>query len=185
MQGRYGQTVEIVPRVSADVLEQFMVDVFTGVGVPIEDAKICAEVLIAADLAGIDSHGISRLKPIYYTRIKEGILSPITKIDIVREGPTTAVLDGNNGMGHVIAKKAMEIAIEKASEYGMGMVAVRNSSHYGIAGYYTNMAADAGMIGVSGTNARPSIAPTFGVENMLGTNPLAFAMPSDEPFPSP
>ncbi|NLM39274.1 MAG: Ldh family oxidoreductase [Firmicutes bacterium] len=183
MQGRYGQTVEIVPRVSADVLEQFMVDVFTGVGVPIEDAKICAEVLIAADLAGIDSHGISRLKPIYYTRIKEGILSPITKIDIVREGPTTAVLDGNNGMGHVIAKKAMEIAIEKASEYGMGMVAVRNSSHYGIAGYYTNMAADAGMIGVSGTNARPSIAPTFGVENMLGTNPLAFAMPSDEPFP--
>src|SRR5690554_863680 len=117
MQGRHGQTVELVPRVSADVLEQFMVDVFTGVGVPIEDAKICAEVLIAADLAGIDSHGISRLKPIYYTRIKEGILSPITKIDIVREGPTTAVLDGNNGMGHVIAKRAMEIAIEKAKEY--------------------------------------------------------------------
>jgi LDH2 family malate/lactate/ureidoglycolate dehydrogenase len=85
-------------------------------------------------------------------------------------------------MGHVIAKRAMEMAIDKARTYGMGMVAVRNSSHYGIAGYYTNMAADAGMIGICGTNARPSIAPTFGVENMLGTNPLSFAMPTDEEF---
>jgi L-2-hydroxycarboxylate dehydrogenase (NAD+) len=177
-----GQAVAVVPRIQAGVLRQFMVDVFTGVGVPSDDAEICADVLIAADLQGIDSHGISRLKPIYYTRIKEGILSPITKIDVVREGPTTAVLDGNNGMGHVISKRAMEMAIAKAKSYGMGMVAVRNSSHYGIAGYYTNMAADAGMIGISGTNARPSIAPTFGVENMLGTNPLAFAMPSDEEF---
>ena len=182
MENSVGQAVAVVPRIQAGVLRQFMVDVFTGVGVPSDDAEICADVLIAADLQGIDSHGISRLKPIYYTRIKEGILSPITKIDVVREGPTTAVLDGNNGMGHVISKRAMEMAIAKAKSYGMGMVAVRNSSHYGIAGYYTNMAADAGMIGISGTNARPSIAPTFGVENMLGTNPLAFAMPSDEEF---
>jgi LDH2 family malate/lactate/ureidoglycolate dehydrogenase len=159
-----------------------MEDVFVGVGVPKEDAETIADVLITADLAGFDSHGISRLKPIYYNRIKDGILSPITKIDVVREGPTTALLDGNNGMGHVIAKRAMEMAIDKARTYGMGMVAVRNSSHYGIAGYYTNMAADAGMIGICGTNARPSIAPTFGVENMLGTNPLSFAMPTDEEF---
>lgn len=182
MERKVGQAVEVVPRISAELLKQFMYDVFVAVGVPEEDAEICADVLITADLCGFDSHGISRLKPIYYQRIKEGILSPITKIDVVREGPTTALLDGNNGMGHVIAKRAMELAIAKARDYGMGMVAVKNSSHYGIAGYYTNMAADAGMIGISGTNARPSIAPTFGVENMLGTNPLSFAMPSDEEF---
>lgn len=159
-----------------------MVDVLTKVGVPKEDAEIVADVLITADKFGIDSHGISRLKPIYVNRIRDGILNPVTKIDIVKEGPTTAVLDGNHGMGHVIGKRAMEMAINKAREYGMGMVAVRNSSHYGIAGYYTNMAADAGMIGISGTNARPSIAPTFGVEPMLGTNPLTFSMPTDEEF---
>jgi len=97
--------------------------------VPPEDAATVADVLITADKFGIDSHGISRLKPIYYNRIKDGILNPVTKIDIVREGPTTAVLDGNHGMGHVIGKRAMEMAINKAREYGMGMVAVRNSSH--------------------------------------------------------
>lgn len=170
------------PRVSVETLERFMYDVLTKVGVPPEDAKIVTDVLITADKFGIDSHGISRLKPIYVTRIRDGILNPVTKIDVVREGPTTAVLDGNHGMGHVIGVRAMELAIKKAREYGMGMVAVRNSSHYGIAGYYTNMAADAGMIGISGTNARPSIAPTFGVEPMLGTNPLTFSMPTDEEF---
>lgn len=170
------------PRVSVEVLERFMFDVLTKEGVPPEDAKIVADVLITADKFGIDSHGISRLKPIYVNRIRDGILNPVTKIDIVREGPTTAVMDGNHGMGHVVGKRAMELAISKAREYGMGMVAVRNSSHYGIAGYYTNMAADAGMIGISGTNARPSIAPTFGVEPMLGTNPLTFSMPTDEEF---
>ncbi|HHT42292.1 MAG TPA: Ldh family oxidoreductase [Firmicutes bacterium] len=171
------------PRVSVETLEQFMIDVLTKVGVPEDDAKVVAEVLITSDKFGIESHGISRLKPIYYTRIKQGILNPVTKIDVVKEGPTTAVLDGNHGMGHVIGKRAMEMAISKAKEYGMGMVAVRNSSHYGIAGYYTLMAANAGMIGITGTNARPSIAPTFGVEPMLGTNPLTFTMPSDEEFP--
>ncbi|NMB01591.1 MAG: Ldh family oxidoreductase [Firmicutes bacterium] len=171
------------PRISVEVLEKFMYDVLTGVGVPGEDAKIVADVLITADKFGIDSHGIGRLKPIYYNRIKQGILNPVTKVDVVRDRLTTAVLDGNHGMGHVISKQAMEMAIAKAKEYGMGMVAVRNSSHYGIAGYYTLMAANAGMIGISGTNARPSIAPTFGVEPMLGTNPLTFTMPTDEEFP--
>jgi len=101
----------------------------------------------------------------------------------VREGPTTAVIDGHNGLGQVIACRAMRMAIDKAKQYGLGMVAVRNSNHYGIAGYYPLMAVEEDMIGITGTNARPSIAPTFGVENMLGTNPLSFAMPSDEPFP--
>jgi L-2-hydroxycarboxylate dehydrogenase (NAD+) len=169
--------------VDFDTMERFMVDVLKGVGVPEQDAKVCADVLITSDKRGIDSHGIGRLKPIYIDRINEGIINPITEIEVVKEGPTTAVLDGHNGMGQVVSKRAMEMAIEKAAAYGMGMVAVRNSNHYGIAGYYTLMAIEKGMIGITGTNARPSIAPTFGIENMLGTNPLTFGMPSDEEFP--
>lgn len=166
-----------------DKMEAFMRDVFIGVGVPAADAAVCADVLIAADKRGIDSHGIGRLKPIYYDRIKLGIQHPVTAFEIVREGPTTAVIDGHDGMGQVIAKRSMQLAIDKAKKYGMGMVAVRNSTHYGIAGYYSLMAVENNMIGITGTNARPSIAPTFGVENMLGTNPLTFGMPSDEEFP--
>ena len=168
--------------VDFDLLENFMTDAFKAVGVSEEDAKVCAEVLITADKRGIDSNGIGRFKLIYIDRINDGILNPITNFEIVRETPTTAVVDGHNGMGHVIGKRSMQMAIDKAKEYGMGMVAVRNSTHYGIAGYYALMAVEAGMIGITGTNARPSIAPTFGVENMLGTNPLTFGMPTDEPF---
>ena len=166
-----------------DSVEQFMVDAFKGYGLPEADAKISAEILITADKRGIDSHGVGRLKPIYLDRIKAGQINPVTKIDVIKEGPTTAVLDANNGMGQVAGKKANDMAIEKAKKYGMGAVAVRNSNHYGIAGFYTCAAAERGCIGFSGTNARPSIAPTFGVENMLGTNPLSWAMPTDEPFP--
>lgn len=166
-----------------DTMERFMTEVFMKAGVPEADARICADVLITSDKRGIDSHGIGRLKPIYIDRIRQGIQNPVTEFEIVREGMTTAVVDGHDGMGHVISKKAMALAIEKARKHGMGMVVVRNSTHYGIAGYYTMMAAEAGMIGITGTNARPSIAPTFGVENMLGTNPLTFGMPTDEAFP--
>ncbi|MBV1758445.1 MAG: Ldh family oxidoreductase [Dethiosulfatibacter sp.] len=169
--------------VKFELMEEYMVKVFIAAGVPEDDARICAEVLIESDKRGIDSHGIGRLKPIYIDRIIEGIINPITKIDIIKDGPTTAVLDGNNGMGQVVSKHAMSLAIEKARKFGMGMVAVRNSNHYGIAGYYATMATEQGMIGMTGTNARPSIAPTFGVENMLGTNPLVFGMPTDEAFP--
>jgi len=164
-------------------LETFMRDALMAAGVPKEDARIIGEVLIESDRRGIDSHGIGRLKPIYIDRIRDGILNPKTTIEILRERKTTAVLDGHNGMGHVVSKRAMELAIEKAKDHGMGMVAVRNSTHYGIAGYYATMATQAGMIGITGTNARPSIAPTFGVENMLGTNPLTIGIPTDEPFP--
>ena len=166
------------------LLEAFTADVFRAIGVPEADARICAEVLITADRRGIDSHGVGRLKPIYYDRmVKQRIQQPVTELETVRDGKTTAVLDGHHGMGMVIAKRAMEMAIEKARAYGMEMVAVRNSTHYGFAAYYPIMACRADMIGVTGTNARPSMAPTLGVENMLGTNPLVFAMPSDEPFP--
>ncbi|MFX0029525.1 MAG: Ldh family oxidoreductase [Candidatus Hermodarchaeota archaeon] len=168
--------------IDAKTLQNFMRDVFIGLGVPEEDAKIIAEVLITSDLRGIGSHGIQRCK-MYYDRIKAGMYEVNTKIDIIKEGPTTALLDGNCGMGHVIAYKAMKMAIEKAKEYGLGAVAVRNSTHFGIAGYYSLMAIKEGMIGLSVTNARPSIPPTFGVEPMLGTNPLTFGAPTDEQFP--
>lgn len=166
-----------------EVIEQFNVKVMVNAGIPEEDAKIVGDVLLKADKLGFDSHGVNRLKPIYLDRIKDGILNPVTNYEIVREGPTTAVIDGHNGMGHVISYNAMKMAIEKAKKFGMGMVAVRNSTHYGFAGYYPLMAVKEDMIGITGTNARPSIAPTFGVENMLGTNPLTFGMPTDEAFP--
>lgn len=168
--------------VDAKTLETFMKDVFIGLGVPEEDAKIIAEVLITSDLRGIDSHGIQRCK-MYYDRIKAGIYETNTKIDVIKEGPTTAILDGNCGMGHVIAYKAMKMAIKKAKKYGLGAVAVKNSTHFGIAGYYSLMAIKEGMIGLAVTNARPSIPPTFGVEPMLGTNPLTIGTPTDEAFP--
>ena len=169
--------------VDFEVMESFMKDCLVKSGVPEADAEIVSDVLIESDKRGIDSHGIGRLKPIYIDRIDWGILNPVTKVDVVKETPTTAVLDGNNGMGHVVGKQAMQMAIDKAKENGLGMVAVRNSTHYGIAGYYSLMACENGMIGITGTNARPSIAPTFGVENMLGTNPLTIGFPTDEEFP--
>ncbi|MFO8051298.1 MAG: Ldh family oxidoreductase [Thermoplasmatota archaeon] len=166
-----------------DVLEGFMKDVFLTLGVPEEDASICADVLITADKRGIHSHGINRMKPFYYDRIRKGLQHPDRKMEVVRESPTTAVVDGNFGMGHAISKRSMDMAVEKARDYGMGMVAVRNSTHYGIAGYYAMMAAREGMVGMCGTNARPSVAPTFSTEGVLGTNPLTIAFPTDEEFP--
>ena len=160
-----------------------MVNVMVKAGIPEEDAKIIGDALLQADKFGFDSHGVNRLKSIYLDRISEGILNPVTNYKIIKEGPTTAVIDGQNGMGHVISYNAMRMAIEKAGKYGIGMVTVRNSSHYGFAGYYPLMAVRENMIGITGTNARPSIAPTFGVENMLGTNPMTFGIPSDESFP--
>lgn len=164
------------------LLKEFMTKVFVRYGVPEADAEVCVQVLLDADRQGIESHGVNRFKPIYLDRIKAGILNPVTNYETVRETPTTAVVDGHDGMGMVIATRAMNTAIDKAKKFGMGMTAVRNSSHYGIAGHYADMAAKRGCVGITGTNARPSIAPTFGVQNMLGTNPLCFALPSDEPF---
>jgi LDH2 family malate/lactate/ureidoglycolate dehydrogenase len=135
-------------------------------GVPAEDARIIADVLITSDLWGIPSHGIAHLK-MYHERMKAGLQLPLTHWEVVKDTPTTAVIDGGNGMGMVVGYNAMKIAIEKARQYGMGSVAVRNSSHYGVAGYYARMAVQQGMVGVSLTNAHPSVAPTFGVTPML------------------
>lgn len=169
-------------RVPVEAVESLMMDAFRAMDVPEDDAQICTKVLIASDLRGIESHGIGRLK-YYYDRIKAGIQSPRTELEIVHETETTVVADGHHGMGHVIAYRSMRMAIDKARDHGMGAAAVRNSTHFGIAGYYSLMAAAEGMMGLTVTNARPAIAPTFGTAPMLGTNPIAFAAPSDGPFP--
>ncbi|MHC4872877.1 MAG: Ldh family oxidoreductase [Planctomycetota bacterium] len=177
-------TTQDVVWLDFELLYNFVTDVFKSLGCPEDDAALCADVLITADKRGIDSHGIGRLKSIYYDRIlHQKIQQPVTKIDVIKDNLATAVVDVNHGMGMVAGKKCMEMAIEKARTYGLGVVVARNSTHYGFVAYYPMMAAEAGMIGMSSTNARPSIAPTFGVENMLGTNPLVFAMPTDEEFP--
>ncbi len=166
-----------------DEVEAFMKDGFVAIGVPPEEAAVCADVLVSADKRGVDSHGVGRFKPIYLDRIWNGTLNTKTRFEVVRETPTTAVIDGHNGMGHYIAKRAMQMAIEKADKYGLGMTVCRNSTHYGAAFYYSMMAVERGMIGMTTTNARPSIAPTWGVEPMLGTNPMTWGMPTDEAFP--
>lgn len=168
--------------IPVQTVQHFIHDVFVKLGVPEDDACLAAEILISSDLRGIESHGIGRLK-MYYDRIRQGTQFANTNFEIVRESPTTAVVDGHHGMGQVIGHRAMSLAIEKARKFGMGSVAVRNSTHFGIAGYYPLMAVKQNMVGFAVTNARPSIAPTFGVRPMLGTNPIAFGAPSDEEFP--
>lgn len=164
------------------LITDFVTDAFVGYGIPREDAEICTDVLLESDKRGIESHGCNRFKPIYLDRIKAGIQNPVTNFEIIKGTETTAVVDGHNGMGQVIGHKAMQMAIDKAKKYGLGMVAVRNSCHYGIAGYYATQATEQGCICFTGTNARPSVAPTFGVEGMFGTNPLTVGIPSDEKF---
>ena len=168
--------------VPVSVIENFMMDVFQGLGVPKDEAHICADVLVTSDLRGIESHGVGRLK-YYYDRIQAGVHLTKTEMEVVKETETTALVDGHHGMGHVIAYRSMRMAMDKARQYGLGAVTVRNGTHFGIAGYYPLMAAKEGMMGFTVTNARPAVAPTFSTEPMLGTNPIAFAAPSDVDYP--
>ncbi|MFW9779621.1 MAG: Ldh family oxidoreductase [Candidatus Heimdallarchaeota archaeon] len=163
-------------------LKNFIKEVFQRLGTPSEDAEICADVLIRSDLTGIESHGVQRLK-MYYDRIRKGIQSPVTEMTVIQDSQSVARLDAGHGMGHVAAYRGMQLAIEKAKKYGTGAVAVGNSTHFGIAGYYSMMAVKEGMVGITMTNARPSIAPTFGTEPMMGTNPFTIGIPTDEEFP--
>ncbi len=173
---------EDVLYIPVDRIHQFMITVFSKTGISTQDAKTCADVLIKSDLRGIKSHGIGRLR-MYYDRIKAGLIETDSKLTIVRESPTTAVIDGNHSMGMVIATQAMQLAIDKAKQYGMGAVAVRNSTHFGIDGYYPLMAVEQDMIGMSFTNARPCVSPTHSTQPTLGTNPISFGAPSDEDCP--
>lgn len=168
--------------VPVELLHNFMKDVFVRIGYPEEEAQVSADVLIASDLRGITSHGVQRLK-MYYDRVQSGQHKVPTNLEIVKDSQAVAVIDGHHGNGHYIAYRSMQLAIEKAKEYGIGMVVTRNSTHYGIAGYYVLQAIKEGCIGITGTNARPSVAPTFSVEPKYGTNPLTFGFPTDEEFP--
>jgi LDH2 family malate/lactate/ureidoglycolate dehydrogenase len=156
--------------------------VFTGMGCSIEHAEIATKVLLSADLRGIDSHGVARLSG--YVRLwQAGRINSKPAIKIIHETPSTAVVDGDQGLGLVVAPFAMEIAMQKAAAVGTGWVAVQNSNHFGIAGYHAMMALENEMIGMAMTNASALVAPTFSVEKMLGTNPIAVAIPAQEQPP--
>ncbi len=141
------------------------------------EAKLATEVLISADLRGVDSHGVARLEG-YHRLWKKGRINSSAKPSIVRESPSTATVDGDSGIGLTVAPGAMEIAIRKAKEVGTGWVTVKNSNHFGIAGYHAMMASQKGMIGMAMTNASPLVSPTFGKDRLLGTNPIAVAIPA-------
>lgn len=160
-------------------LEKFTLDIFTKIGCSEEQAALATKVLLSADLRGIDSHGIARLSG--YVRLWEAKrINAKPAIKIVHETPSTAVIDGDGGLGLVVAPTAMEVAIAKATKVGTGWVAVKNSNHFGIAGYHAMMALEFDMIGMAMTNASPLVAPTFSVERLLGTNPIAVAIPADK-----
>ncbi|WP_242926714.1 Ldh family oxidoreductase [Pontibacter vulgaris] len=162
-------------------LFDFTQEIFLRMGCPPEDAKLAAEVLLEADLRGVDSHGVARLSG--YVRLWEaGRINIKPKIRIVHETPSTATVDGDAGLGLVIAPRAMDIAIEKANNVGTGWVSVKNSNHFGIAGYHAMEALSSDMIGIAMTNASPLVAPTHSIDRMLGTNPIAVAIPTkDQP----
>ncbi|OEK03578.1 malate dehydrogenase [Roseivirga sp. 4D4] len=162
-------------------LYDFAHAVFMKMGCSEADATTASDTLLSADLRGVDSHGVARLSG--YVRLWEkGRINTTPDIKIVHESPSTAVVDGDAGLGLVVAPFAMQVAIEKAKNAGTGWVAVKNSNHYGIAGYHAMKALEHDMIGMSMTNASPLVAPTFSKERLLGTNPIAVAIPAkDEP----
>lgn len=168
--------------VSAEPLKVFGQRVFQKLGVPERDAEFTAEVLVAADLRGIESHGVARLRR-YVSGLQEGIMVPRPQMSIVHETPISALLDGGAALGQVAGKRGMEIAIGKALQAGAGLVAVRNSNHFGIAGYYSQMALKHDLIGMSFTHSTPDVVPTFGRDVLLGTNPISVSVPAGKERP--
>lgn len=167
-------------RYSYETLEKFCMDCFGKFGFSEKESRIITDVLLLSDLYGIESHGMQRLVR-YHKGIEKGLIKVGAKPEVVFETPVSAVIEGNDGMGQLISHKAMSIAIEKAKQTGMAVVTVRNSNHFGIAGYYAKMACDAGLIGMAMTNSEAIMVPTFGRLAMLGSNPIAVAMPA-EPY---
>jgi LDH2 family malate/lactate/ureidoglycolate dehydrogenase len=165
-----------------DELLSFTISIFEKIGCSAKDARTAATVLLSADLRGIDSHGVARL--IGYVRLWEaGRINATPNIKIIHETPSTAVVDGDSGLGLVVAPYAMQVAIEKAERVGTGWVSVQHSNHFGIAGYHALQAVGKDMIGIAMTNASALVAPTFSVERMLGTNPICVAVPAGEEPP--
>lgn len=162
-----------------NVLQQFTLHTFLAMGCPEADALLATNVLLSADLRGIDSHGIARLSG-YWRLYEAGRINPKPNVRVVHETPSTAVVDGDKGLGLVVAPKAMQVAIDKALNVGSGWVSVKNSNHFGIAGYHAMMALQHDMIGWAMTNASALVTPTFSKEKMLGTNPICVAIPAGE-----
>jgi L-2-hydroxycarboxylate dehydrogenase (NAD+) len=166
----------------AAALTDFCIRVFRKLDVPEDDARIAADVLVSADRRGIESHGMARLR-IYVDGIQHGRMIPRPEVKIIRETPTTALIDAGAGLAQPVSYRAMQKAIQKAEETGVGFVTVRNSNHYGIAGYYAMMALESDCIGISMTNTNMAVVPTFGRNAILGTNPIAVAAPANEERP--
>ena len=173
---KWGVTMEYY-HIPYEKMRSFCIAVFQGYGFSEAESTQITDVLLAADLSGIESHGVQRLIR-YHKEITEGLVKLDAKPEIVKETPLSAVIEGHDAMGQTLSIRAMELAIAKAKQTGFGMVTVRNSNHYGIAGYYANMAAEEGLIGLCMTNTEAIMVPTFGRQAMLGTNPIAFAMPA-------
>jgi L-2-hydroxycarboxylate dehydrogenase (NAD+) len=166
-----------------DALKDYVIRFFKAMSVPEIDARIAADVLVSADLRGVSSHGVIRLHSYYGNRLKNGLIDPSSPIKTLKESPATLALDGGNGLGQVVAYRAMSRCIEMADNAGIAITTVRNSNHFGISGYYAMMALPQDMIGISLTNSRPLVAPTFGLIGATGTNPIAVAVPAGKERP--
>jgi len=158
-------------------LRDYTTQLFVKMGCPTQDATIVADVLIAAELRGIPSHGLMRVKD-YFLMVDAGRINVNPKVKVIHETPSTATIDGDNALGPISAKFSMQLAIEKAKIAGTGWVATKNSNHFGIAGYYSMMALEHDMTGIAMTNANPLVVPTFSVSKFMGTNPIAVAIPT-------
>jgi L-2-hydroxycarboxylate dehydrogenase (NAD+) len=172
-------------RVDHQKLTRFVSQAFQKLGVPKADAEIAANVLVMADLRGVDTHGVIRFNPkAWYVKwLREGSMNPTPNFRVVSENGSTALMDGDTGIGMVIGHRAMELAIQKAKTSGIAMVGVRNSRHFGMSAYYAMMALPHNMIGIAMTNASRQVVPTFGQESKYGTNPMCFAIPADQELP--
>jgi len=169
-------------RVQAEALKEFCVQVFQKMDVPEDDARITADVLVTADLRGVSSHGVARLRR-YVNGLRDGVMIARPDERVVTETPATALIEAGAGLGQPVSHRAMERAIRKALDLGAGFVTVRNSNHFGIAGYYAMMALEHDCIGICMTNAAVLVVPTFGRDAMLGTNPIAVAAPAGQERP--
>ncbi len=169
-------------RVKIEPLREFVVKVFTSLGVREDDAGIVADVLIAADRRGVGSHGVARLRR-YVNGIKNGMMIPDAEMEIIRETPNTLLVTGNGGLGQIVSYKTMKLVIDKALKNNVAFAVVRDSNHYGIAGYYSMMALEHELIGISLTNSAPLVVPTFGKDAVIGTNPISIAVPAGKHRP--
>lgn len=175
--------METILRYKEEDLLDFITRYLSRLGVPEKDAKIVGKVLLCADMRGVESHGLIRLASYYGNRIQKGWIDPLTPYKIISETPTTALIDGGNGCGQVVSFNAMKMCIAKAKESGLAAITVKNSNHYGIAGFYSMMALKHNMIGLSFTNSQPLVAPTYGKTAVLGTNPISVAVPAGRKDP--